>query len=307
LDRRTVRADFVERDPAHAVRAASQATGRTLRLERRFRGGAWGAFLVLDERRRPAVLKCVWDADWRERLTTAVGVVEALRADSRVPQFRAIGHVDGLGTWMLVDHLPGRPVSWLDPALLGDLLAFSDGLARDEPPPAGRFSWTAEVERRLAPATGWASLLAGNDVTRRLLEELERLVAATQTAKRRRSDLVHGDLLATQLLTDAHRRLGGILDWDAAGYGERAFDLALLFLNCHVQASRLDRSLDRGVIERLHSAATLASGASFAYYLAYHVIEMLSFVVRYNPAHVAWRAGMAREILASLRALERAS
>jgi Ser/Thr protein kinase RdoA (MazF antagonist) len=220
-----------------------------------------------------------------------------------VPQFRAIGHLDGLGTWMLVDYLPGRPVSWLEPALLGDLLAFSDGLARDEPPPAGRFSWTAEVERRLAPAAGWESVLEGDGVTRPLVEDLERLVAATQPAGRRRSDLVHGDLLATQLLVDVHGALGGILDWDAAGYGERAFDLALLFLNCHVQASRHGRSLDRDVIERLHTAATLSSGASFGYYLAYHVIEMLSFVVRYNPAHVAWRAGLAREILTSLRAL----
>lgn len=285
------------------MRAASEATGESLHFGHRFPGGAWGAFLLVDEADRPVVLKVVWDTDWRQRLATAMEVVETLAGDRRVPRFRATGHEPGLGTWMLVDYLPGRSVSWLDRALLEELLTFSDRLVRDEPPRAHRFSWTAEVERRLLPTAAWGQLLGADERTGPLVGEIERLAAEAERAERRTSDLVHGDLLTTQLLADESGRLAGILDWDAAGFGERAHDLALLFLNCHVQASRLHRPIDRDVIGRLHAAGSARSGEVFGFYLAYHLVEMLSFVLRYNPGHVPWRARLARQILASHRTL----
>jgi aminoglycoside phosphotransferase (APT) family kinase protein len=101
-----------------------------------------------------------------------------------------------------------------------------------------------------------------------------------------RGDLVHGDLLATQFLV-AGGRMSGVLDWDVAAYGDRCIDLALLFMNVHVQADRIRRPLDQEMVISLGSAAVTEFGhTNFGVCLAHYLMRMLGFVVAHAPDRV---------------------
>jgi aminoglycoside phosphotransferase (APT) family kinase protein len=114
-----------------------------------------------------------------------------------------------------------------------------------------------------------------------------------------RGDFVHGDFLATQLLV-AEGRISGVLDWDVAAHGERCIDLALLFMNVHVQAERIRRPLDEQVILSLGSAAVTEFGrATFGLCLAYHLLRMLAFGVQNAPDRVPWRTSLALRTIQS--------
>jgi hypothetical protein len=75
---RSVRADYASRDIGPALAAANERGG-SWELVGRLGHGAWGgAWRVRDAAGRVAVLKCVWDTDWRGRLESASCAVELL-------------------------------------------------------------------------------------------------------------------------------------------------------------------------------------------------------------------------------------
>jgi hypothetical protein len=64
-----------ESDATNAIRpvlrAVNAESGGGYRVVRKFTGGVRGAWLVRDRLHHDAVLKCIWDVDWRARLSTA--------------------------------------------------------------------------------------------------------------------------------------------------------------------------------------------------------------------------------------------
>jgi hypothetical protein len=303
---RLVRADFAERDPAALLALVRRATGVDYRLGRRYPGGAWGAWLVVAPDGSRAVLKCVWDTDWRPRLETAIEVVERLRArGAPIPRFLASGYLDGTGTWYVQDHLDGTPARQLAPTLLAQVLEFIEGMA-DVAPPDRSWSWSSEVERVLAPGSDQTTILARAGGACAAIAD--RAIAHLDAARGlRTSDAVHGDLLASQLMVNAEGRLLAVIDWDEAAYGSRAIDLALLFQNVEVQGDRTSIPPDPTVIRRIAECGLEIDGAGFRAAVHYHVVKMLAFVVAYNPAHVVWRLDVAKRVLDNLDTVAGAS
>jgi aminoglycoside phosphotransferase (APT) family kinase protein len=298
-DERPVRADFSERS-VEPVLAALEARAPGYSLVRKLPDGVWGAWLVADGHGEHAVLKCVWDVDWRDRLESAARVVDALAArGAPVPRYVASGYDEALGTWYLQEHLAGDRVRRLTPALLADVLELNALQAGVGEETEAAFDWSARVERRLYAEPWRAATVHPPATVRGVLDELDALVRAHRGAMLPSSDAVHGDFLATQLLAD-DGRLAGVLDWDAAGRGHRGHDLGSLFCNVFAQADRLREDPDEAVVRHLGEHGFAVCGAAvFGLFLAYHALEALRFVLERNPKHLAWRASIARRVLAA--------
>ena len=301
---RPVRADFADRS-VKPVLAAVRERALEYSLVRKLPDGAWGAWLVVDGRGSHAVLKCVWDADWSHRLAGAARVVDALAArGARVPRYLLSGYEPGLGTWYVQEYVPGERVRTLTPALVADVIDFNAlqaGLAKEAP---GAFDWPARLARRLyddaAPERRFPEAAAA-------LRALEPLFEPYRGRPLGGEDVVHGDFLVTQLLADAGR-LVSVVDWDAAGCGDRGQDLAMLFYNAFANADRLGEEPPGAAVSLLGRRALGVCGAeAFGVYVASAALDALRFVAERNPKHVAWRASLATRAAAAYRRLATAS
>jgi hypothetical protein len=284
------------------LQAVNAQSGGGYRVVRKFAGGAWGAWLVRDRHRHDAVLKCIWDVDWRTRLSTAARVVDELRdRGGPAPRYLHYGFVDGVGTWSLQERLPGRSVKQLTRHLLIQVLHMNELQAQRGRPPSSGFNWADHVTREvLSDASGMDTALRMHSCsTERVASSIRQKLLSDPAVRMCRGDLVHGDFLATQILV-SDGRISGVLDWDVAAYGDRCIDLALLFMNVHVQADRLRRPLDQEMVLSLGSAAVTEFGhAKFGLCLAYHLMRMLGFVVQNAPARVPWRTSLALRTIQS--------
>jgi Phosphotransferase enzyme family len=302
---RVVKADFAERQPVAVLADVHRVTGSRYQLVRRLPGGAWGAWEVVGEEpshgRRRAVLKCLWETDWRRRAELATRAVQALRERALpVPMMLGSGHVPEVGTWLLAEYVPGSPVSQLTPALAADVVRFVEATAELLVGSDADFNWSDEVRRVLAPGSPeLRRLRASGRAEARLADAAA--AQAPQAEALPRHDAVHGDLLVTQLLTDASvSRLVGIVDWDAAGPGARAIDLALLFQNVEVQRDRAGIAPDPSVIDAIGTAGADAGSAGFVAAVHYHLVKMVGFVAAHNRPHLGWRLEVASRVLRNL-------
>jgi aminoglycoside phosphotransferase len=274
------------------VLAVMRAQGADYAPVRRLDAGVWGAWLVQDGRGRLAILKCVWDSDWRLRIESARQVVEALHnQDAPVPRFLATGFDPEVGTWYVQERLEGNRVEELDPRLLGEVIAFSRlqaDIGRNLP---DVYNWSRQLD-------AWMAMRADDviEVVRQysrdgaeLAERLAGVVEASRGRSLHTGDVVHGDFIATQLLAQGGA-LSGVVDWDAAGRGDRGQDLALLFYNIFAQADRRQRNVDAQVVETLGlHGVDLCGSDRFGWFLAYEILVAFAFVTEHNPRHVAWR------------------
>ena len=253
-----------------------------------------------------AVLKCIWDVDWRTRLSTAAKVVDEFRdRGGPAPRYLHYGYIEGVGTWSLQERLPGRSVKQLTRQLLNQVLHMNElQRQRGRPPPSG-FNWTDHVTREvLSDASGMETALRSHSrSTARVASLIRKKLISDSDVQMCKGDLVHGDLLATQFLV-AGGRMSGVIDWDVAAYGDRCIDLALLFMNVHVQADRIRRPLDQEMVISLGSAAVTEFGhTNFGVCLAYHLMRMVGFVVRNAPDRVPWRTSLALRTIQSFERL----
>jgi aminoglycoside phosphotransferase len=288
------------------LQAVNAQSGGGYRVVRKFTGGVWGAWLVRDRLGHDAVLKCIWDVDWRTRLSMAAAVVDEFRdRGGPAPRYLHYGYIDGMGTWSLQERLPGRSVKQLTGHLLGQVLHMNELQARAGRPPSSGFNWTEHVRREvLSDASGMETALRSHSrSTARVASVIREKVFSDSDVRMCRRDLVHGDLLATQILV-AGGRMSGVLDWDVAAYGDRCIDLALLFMNVHVQADRIRQPLDQEMVLSLGSAAVTEFGHThFGLCLAYHLMRMMGFVVRNAPDRVPWRTSLALRTIQSFERL----
>ncbi|MDQ3881296.1 MAG: aminoglycoside phosphotransferase family protein [Chloroflexota bacterium] len=249
-------------------------------------------------------MKCVWDTDWTRRLACSRLVVDELaERGAPVPRYIRFGHEPGLGTWSVVEWLDGRPIGQLVTAeLLEDVLALlskADGAGRAAAADATCPSTAVLVQSAFeAGAPELTALRTHAPDTAALADRLLALREAGGDGVWRTEDAVHGDFLVTQLLVNEDGRLAGVIDWDAATSGDRAFDLALLFQNVHVQGDRTGMTAPAEVVARIADEGRNSSGA-FGAYLAYHLLKMVGFVVLRNPRHIEWRLDVAHRVLAS--------
>jgi aminoglycoside phosphotransferase (APT) family kinase protein len=126
---------------------------------------------------------------------------------------------------------------------------------------------------------------------------LKSVVAAYRGKKVHEDDVVHGDFLATQLLVRGSR-LSGVVDWDAAGRGDRCQDLALLFYNAFAQADRHKHPVNQSVISELAAYSTALCGVDrFSWFIAHEILVTQAFVVEHNSRHLLWRTNLGRRVI----------
>jgi hypothetical protein len=234
----------------------------------------------------------------------AATIVRALRQRGLgVPRVHDSGYVPGTGTWIISDYVPGRALTQLDAHILPDALGFIEVMSGAAMGLDVTFSWSADASGTLGDGSTPLRILeaAGGAAA-----ELGRLARAQASAAGALvdDDAVHGDLVVTQLLANrSGRRLAGVIDWEQAGRGSRAIDLALLFQNVHVQADRTGVQPEPEVVEAIAAAGVRAAGDGFAASVHAHLVKMVAFVLANNPPHVEWRLEVASRVRASLARL----
>jgi hypothetical protein len=125
-NQREVRPEFATRTIEPVIDGMA-SLGVRYEVVRKLPGGAWGAWLVRGGDGRVAVLKCLWDADWRDRIASASRVVDVLASrGAPVPRYLVSGYTPELGTWYAQEYLSGQRIEQLSASLLADVFSLND-------------------------------------------------------------------------------------------------------------------------------------------------------------------------------------
>jgi aminoglycoside phosphotransferase (APT) family kinase protein len=199
--------------------------------------------------------------------------------------------------YYLQSALPREPVGrLLKPEQLDRLFALND--LQDGQAISAEQDWSSYVADVIFHGgSGWADeLRAYGTATARLVDALATLTAGRKDGRGKSSDIVHGDLSPGNILVH-DGQISGIVDWDAAGRGDRSFDLALLLFYFYDDQPIRDPVRDR-VVE-------LAGCDGLAIYLAYAILSQTTWSSRHHGQsaveHWLSRAG---RILHDLDALD---
>ena len=144
--------------------------------------------------------------------------------------------------------------------------------------------------------SGWQDSLAQYTAeTRTVLARLTQCVAGKAQTPLRTDDICHGDMGTDNVLVQG-RSLSGIVDWDAAGEGDRALDLSkLLFYAYPIDPVR--ELLRKQIVE-------ISGQDAYVIYLAYNILAQLDWSIRHHaPDSVAEGVTFSQRILADLEAV----
>ncbi len=270
---------MLEPEPAvgtllRTINAHHQAS---FRLLGRYRSGEnQGAYAIADPDGRQLVLKWqVATSASQSRLARAARVTECLQPlGYPVPRYLVIGTAPNGDLYYIEEALPGRPIRRLTEQHQVDRLLELNDLQ------AGRAvsseqDWSAYATRVVFDdASGWAASLRAYSVdTAAVVTALEAITTGKRESCRTNADVVHGDLSPGNILVD-RGQISGIIDWDAAGCGDRAFDLALL-LFYHYDDRRIRDPLRARVLE-------LAGYDALCVYLAYTTLGQMDWSIRHH-------------------------
>jgi aminoglycoside phosphotransferase (APT) family kinase protein len=119
------------------------------------------------------------------------------------------------------------------------------------------------------------SLRAYSTTTLDLLAALQRIASMHAALVCPAADIVHFDVNPANILA-ARDRITGVIDWEGAGAGDAAFDLATLLFYAY------DEPEPRA---RLWQAARArASDEAFALYLAHLILRQVDWSIRHHDA-----------------------
>ncbi len=220
-----------------------------------------GTFFVLKHRPRPHPY-------WRGGLERARWITERLRGlGSPVPSYR--GEI-----YWIQSALPGTPPEVLTESQLQQLLALNDlqagqAISQEQ-------DWSSYIVKVVfAGESGWADTLHQHSAaTRDVLGRLERLAAGKHGSIKNAGDIVHGDMNPDNVLV-CDGQISGIVDWDAAGCGDRTLDLAGLLFYSYTNLPIRRRLQDR-IIE-------LTSRDALHVYMAYKILGQLDWSIHHHP------------------------
>lgn len=247
----------------------------SFRLSGRFKEGEnQGAFALINREGTQFVLKYTHKPNWLKWIERARTVTTQLKkASNLVPTYSIAGTFpEGLTFWIQT-LLAGMPAQHLNERQIKSLLSFNklqSGRAVSKEQNWSKYI-TGVVFRDEA---GWyKSLSEYAPATEALAKELEYLVAGKETCCTKTSDIVHGDLTLTNILVKDNQLIG-IIDWDAAGCGDRTFDLAILLYYCYSN-NQAQQILVNSILE-------LVSFETLQIYLTYAILSQLDWSIRHH-------------------------
>lgn len=262
--------------------------GTGFRLKGRYAlGENQGAYAIEDALGAPLVLK--WQAlpEMLSRLERARAVTDRLATLAvPVPRYLLIGTFPEGTTYWLQTALPGSPPAPLHLSLehVRQLLDLNERQAGQALSSEQDWSWYVRAAV-FAGESGWSDTLQQHSPeTRALLLRLEGVTAGKETCVSRTTDLVHGDLALTNVLVVGDT-VTGIVDWDAAGCGDRALDLSKLLFYSY------EHEPVRTLLWRRLSA--VSGPDALVVYLAYNILAQLDWSIRHHSP-VAVRGWVAK-------------
>ena len=278
--------------------------GTNLKLKGRYaQGENQGAYAVEDASGAPFVLKWQATTAMLSRLERARLIADRLvERGGPAPRYGRRGSVPEGTTYWLQTALPGNP-----PADLRLSLEHAQQLLELNERQAGQAvsaeqDWSWYVRRVVfAGESGWADTLQRHSPeTRALLGRLVRVTAGREASVSRTGDLVHGDLALGNVLV-VGRQVTGLVDWDAAGCGDRALDLSkLLFYSYENLPTYENRPVQDVLRERI---ADISGPDALVVYLVYNILAQLDWSIHHHSrVAVAGWVAKASAILEELTA-----
>ena len=258
----------------------NDAHGVAFTLQSRFESGMQsGAWLVVDDDKRPAVLK--WSRNGSQSdLPRLAGVVERIRGTGYpTPAWLAVGRTASGCTYHLQEFAIGRP-SWpLTVAATESLIEVLERQAGLDPDPSRDRS--AQVSRvAVDESVGglrhtvrqWAP---GGDA---LVARYDELLDSYGVVDLPGGDLVHGDFNTCNVLLH-HDAVTAVIDIEELGSGTRAIDYGCLLREAYVQ------SYDPEVKRRLRRAGEAVAGpGALAVCADAAAFFIVGFKLRHEPA-----------------------
>jgi aminoglycoside phosphotransferase (APT) family kinase protein len=265
--------------PAQLLAAINRRHGVSLTLAGRAPGGESGsAWIVEDPGGARYVLKADSGAEFR--IDDAVAITLRLRERGYpLPAYRFSGR-DGETRYIVRELIAGEPMQQLDAMHVARLLELNDlqadaaaGIATDWP--------AAIIESVLNGFRDWCvldTLRHHSAETAAMLAELQALVQANAAGTYRTTDAVHFDFNTANILVDGDR-IAGVIDWEGARAGDRAFDLATLLFYHHG-----DMAVRQLLWQR---ALAIASRGAMMLYLAHMIVRQVDWSIRRHSSAVA--------------------
>lgn len=268
----------------------------TFTLHGRFATGEnQGAYALRDDNGDRYVLKWNERPSWLGQLSRAQHIISHLALlGVPVPRYVLIdSHLDTILYWIQTT-LPGTPPKQLMIGHAEQLLALVERQAGQAF--AASSDWSEYVRAVVfAGYSGWYDSLAQyNDETRAVLGRVKQIVAGKEQLALRSDDICHGDMGTDNALVEGDN-VTGIVDWDAAGKGDRALDYSKLLFYSYRQGD---------VRELLRKHIVKISGQEvYVVYLAYNILAQLDWSIHHHSADsVTEGIGFANQILTDLEA-----
>lgn len=251
--------------------------GTSFSLQGRYPTGEnQGAYALSDDTGVGYVLKLNDRPSWLRSLHRAQQITNHLAARGvPVPNYvLADTRADKITYWIQT-ALPGAPPEELSLSHAEQLVDFVDRQTRQTLVTGS--NWSGYVHAVVfAGHSGWQdSLTQYTDETRAVLARLKQRMVGKEQVALRTDDICHGDMGTDNVLVEGST-VSGIVDWDAAGEGDRALDLSkLLFYSYHVDNIR--ELLRRQIME-------ISGQDAYAIYLAYNILAQLDWSIHHHSA-----------------------
>jgi len=228
--------------PEIALEYINAAKSAKYSISGEFSGGEnQGAYRVVNANDgKTAVLKYSANPMWKSQIERAKAATDHLRPlGYPVPTYQYID-ATGTGTFWLEDELPGQAIETPSTDQVNELLALIE-LQKGQTISAVQgqdWSWYAMGVVFRGDGGLVRYLMQFSTETSALAAQIEGMVLGLDGKALGNSDLVHGDFGISQVLAQ-DQKISAVLDWDQAGYGDRAMDLVSLWYSLmDVPASR---------------------------------------------------------------------
>ena len=221
-----------------------------------------------------------------DRLAEAIRLVDRLRSRwYPVPRYVARGVHRG-GRYVVQTALTGAPVTRLSASQVDQILALNE-IQRGLATPPVVSSPAASPAAEPWPARVADDVLDGGDryclldpmrqhspTTAQLLDLVQALVAQHRDVTTPTTDVVHFDFQANNML-GLSGKISGVVDWEGAQAGDRAFDLVTALFYAYDQEAVRD-ALWRRVAEMTDPAAIVV-------YVAHLIHRQVDWSIRHHP------------------------
>jgi hypothetical protein len=268
--------------------------GTTFRLSERILHGHRNVAGVYNASSARFIVKWSPGAQDLGRLPEAVRLVDRLRSRwYPVPRYVARGLHPG-GRYVVQTALPGAPVTRLNPPQVEQIIALND-IQRDLASPPAE-PWPAQVaDDVLYGGDGYCLLepmLGHSPLTARLLEIVQELVARHRHVTTPATDVMHFDFQPNNML-GLSGKISGVVDWEGAQAGDRAFDLVTLLFYAY------DQEAVRDVLWR--RVAEITDPTAVVIYLAHLIHRQVDWSIRHHaPSTIDQWLSRAQTVLRDL-------